>query len=401
MKFYYLAAAPALTSANPWFMTVDFNYAGQEVVDAALNNTALATNLMSHGCWCAKLDPTNDPTFLGGPDALDDLDDICKRWFMCRHCNDKLIGGSCSNSTVYPDLAAETYEVAELISQTENQPPVCQTTNSQTGETINNCSYDSCLIDVEYMSQIEEYLRNNPSFTFTEVTTGSQCSTPLGAYEHKECQGVAPFLRTVTLAPPEPIVAASSAQAVSLCENEVMDIYFLVDGSGSMTPSGYAEAISVTQNMVDLLDIEPNFTRVSIIQYSSSVKSYCNHCTTYAEVTNAITAMGNDYFSSGTSAGLGLSFVYNMMTNSPRPNTKQVLLVINDGASGDDVVGPTNQLNSIPSTNFVLGIGSNINMAQVEYIASSPIEDHLFQVTFGNLETIKLGITSGMCQTNL
>lgn len=119
------------------FVTVDFNLAGLQIVDAALNNTVLANSLLSHGCWCAKLDPSQDVGILGGPTPIDDLDDLCKKWFMCRHCNDHLFGGSCSNSTIYPDLSAEAYEVIDLINP---DIATCESTNSQTGDAINNCA---------------------------------------------------------------------------------------------------------------------------------------------------------------------------------------------------------------------------------------------------------------------
>ena len=54
-------------------------------------------NVVTHGCWCAKLDSNNAFTeFLGGPDAVDELDEICRNWFKCRNCNDRLKGGSCN-----------------------------------------------------------------------------------------------------------------------------------------------------------------------------------------------------------------------------------------------------------------------------------------------------------------
>ena len=58
-----------------------------------------AEAITSHGCWCGKLDISKHPypEFLGGHLPVDELDEICRDWFMCRHCNDKLVGGSCND----------------------------------------------------------------------------------------------------------------------------------------------------------------------------------------------------------------------------------------------------------------------------------------------------------------
>ena len=54
--------------------------------------------IVNHGCWCGKLNNNHlYPELLGGSQPVDELDEICRDWFMCRHCNDKLVGGSCND----------------------------------------------------------------------------------------------------------------------------------------------------------------------------------------------------------------------------------------------------------------------------------------------------------------
>ena len=51
--------------------------------------------ILSHGCWCKKLDPMSaSDKNLGGADPVDELDRLCKLWVQIRLCC-RLEGGSC------------------------------------------------------------------------------------------------------------------------------------------------------------------------------------------------------------------------------------------------------------------------------------------------------------------
>ena len=76
----------------------DFHLSASNYVAAFLNDAALFNNLMDHGCWCAYIDPNNSAELLMGPTPIDALDEICRNWYLTRHCNDELIGGSCTNA---------------------------------------------------------------------------------------------------------------------------------------------------------------------------------------------------------------------------------------------------------------------------------------------------------------
>ena len=114
--------------------------------------------ITSHGCWCGKLDIKNHPfpELLGGNQPIDELDEICKDWFMCRHCNDKLVGGSCSDGgnsfTSRQNLLSGEYTMA--INQTYLDSSACV-------ESSDTCGFDTCVIDRYYANKIVEYYGNN------------------------------------------------------------------------------------------------------------------------------------------------------------------------------------------------------------------------------------------------
>ena len=113
-------------------------------------------NIAQHGCWCAKLDKNNPfKEFLGGPDTVDDLDEICKLWFQARNANDRLSGGFCRNE---PWKKQVNYHFSSRPRYTGNinQDWGCV---QMGGNPINTCAKAACEIDVYYMKQIRDWMR--------------------------------------------------------------------------------------------------------------------------------------------------------------------------------------------------------------------------------------------------
>ena len=97
---------------------------------------------MNHGCWCAKLLKSNTGN-IGGPSRVDDLDEICKRWFSSRRCV-RLLGGVCHNVNNY---FFSTYNFDTATGSCE--------ANS------NQCTSDICQIDRSFIQQIHDYVNTH------------------------------------------------------------------------------------------------------------------------------------------------------------------------------------------------------------------------------------------------
>ena len=148
-------------------------------------------SVVSHGCWCAKLDSQNAFTeFLGGPDAVDELDEICRNWFKCRNCNDRLPGGTCNveGSNSRELLLAASYEMQY------NSTDLLSTATCTYG--ADQCSQDSCTIDLYYAKQIVEFVDDNILNPIV-VIDNSTCSAPVQNDIQRKCEGTAPYLKPV------------------------------------------------------------------------------------------------------------------------------------------------------------------------------------------------------------
>ena len=123
--------------------SVSFNYRFTDATGQLFNyhiaDTNYTNNILNHGCWCAKLNPSIDHSSLGGPTVADQLDLICKQWATARHCS-TTAGADCEVRPSGDDL----YQVQF-------------TNSSSTGALCPDddlCLSETCQIDIFYMNQI-------------------------------------------------------------------------------------------------------------------------------------------------------------------------------------------------------------------------------------------------------
>merc|ERR1712176_496887 len=170
------------------------------MLEALLNNTVTLNNVLDHGCWCAKLDPMSESAMLGGATPVDDLDDICRRWAIARHCNDDLSGGSCCNYNANRCERAQNataYYVDQGIylnsNNSETMINVCQQTVLDTDGTtelnVSDCGMHSCYIDFKHADEIVDWLASadNAGFTPSVVTDYDSCLLPEFMDMKKSC----------------------------------------------------------------------------------------------------------------------------------------------------------------------------------------------------------------------
>ncbi len=90
------------------------------------------------------------------------------------------------------------------------------------------------------------------------------------------------------------------------CVSVGVDLIFLLDSSGSIGASRYAQMLEFVKNLVSVLDIGPDQTRVGVTVYSSSVETSFL-LNTYFDKKSLVDAVGNlPYFNSGTNTATGL-----------------------------------------------------------------------------------------------
>ncbi|XP_066293787.1 vitrin-like [Branchiostoma lanceolatum] len=145
----------------------------------------------------------------------------------------------------------------------------------------------------------------------------------------------------------------SIAECTDLCEAS-SDLFFVLDGSGSVGSDNFDAVKEFVVNVVSAFDFSIG-TRVGVVQYSSlnrlefNLSSYDSQTSTLNAI-NAIT-----FLNGGTYTGAAMEFTRQHADWRPLP-IPRIMIVVTDGQSGDSVVGPAWALAADRVTVFAIGV---------------------------------------------
>ncbi|XP_067277978.1 collagen alpha-6(VI) chain [Pseudorasbora parva] len=174
-----------------------------------------------------------------------------------------------------------------------------------------------------------------------------------------------------------------------ICEMEVSDLVFLIDGSESIKePSWYI----LKQTMIGIvkeLDIAPDKWRVGVAQFSDKLihHFYLNSYTDFADVEQAMNSIVQRKQGTNTWDALKLIRHYFTKENGSRINERvaQNLLLITDGQANDPKdMSALAYLKNKNITITVIGVGNDIKKSELREIAESP--ERVLIETFETLE---------------
>lgn len=142
--------------------------------------------------------------------------------------------------------------------------------------------------------------------------------------------------------------------------------------------------------------VSNNGTRVGVIVYStnSTLAFTLDQYASYNEIEVAINNI--TYPGGGTYTGQALNDAVTRLFNSStvRANVSQILVVITDGVSTDDVSVHVSSLSS--SLVYVVGIGHNYDPSELKQIAADNSE-HVFSAEFNTLQEVADTVRGRMC----
>ncbi|KTG32498.1 hypothetical protein cypCar_00018712 [Cyprinus carpio] len=185
-----------------------------------------------------------------------------------------------------------------------------------------------------------------------------------------------------------------------LDENPPYDIVFLVDSSSSISTRDFREVKMFMHTFVDGLDIDMKKVQVGIAQFSTDphkeflIGDYANKAELFKKIDNL------PYRTGGTYMGKAMNFLrdnYFTSAGGSRINEKvpQIVVVITDGDSADDIKGPARDLRQMGIIIFAIGVGPT-NMTELKAIANSPPER--FVVNIDNYQALQ-GLTTTVKET--
>lgn len=152
-----------------------------------------------------------------------------------------------------------------------------------------------------------------------------------------------------------------------------------------MKASNFAKAKDFVKNVVDFFDVSRNGTHIAVIQYSTKVYPQfgLNAYYTMKDLKAAVGSIG--YRGGYTRSADALDYAREVIFkegNGARPRSQgvpRIVVFMTDGESnGRDITQPVLDIRQTNINVFSVGIGKNIDVKELEFIASSPAEQHVF-----------------------
>eukprot|EP00493_Phyllostaurus_siculus_P022061 UN22392 len=186
----------------------------------------------------------------------------------------------------------------------------------------------------------------------------------------------------------------SSAFLLSLCILRCygttgcrLDLGFIIDESGSIGRSGFAQEIGFIKNMVVRMDISSATSHVSVMAFGSRPRmiNYFNEQAGYSKLHLALKLNAARYQGGGTYTESALNLARTTMFSSSRgarSNCNKVVIVFTDGRSNTGVSRVTaaaKRLKDMGIKIISIGVGRSISTSELHGMASS--SGHVFRVS--------------------
>ncbi|XP_034041974.1 collagen alpha-3(VI) chain-like [Thalassophryne amazonica] len=181
------------------------------------------------------------------------------------------------------------------------------------------------------------------------------------------------------------------------------DIYFLVDSSWSMGKENFEHVRQFLYSTVEALhDAGGDRFKFALVQYSGSPETEF-HLNSYPSIQGVLAHIkAMSYRGGGTRTGLGLDFLIRTHLNTASGSragdgATQVVVVLTDGRSQDDVSEPAQVLRLAAVVVFAVGVQDAVDW-ELREMASQPHNAHVLSVdSFLNLREIIHDLVVGLC----
>jgi uncharacterized protein YegL len=240
------------------------------------------------------------------------------------------------------------------------------------------------------------------NMTFWVSNVGAPAVIVRGQFEVGGLGGMPTITTTMDLSnikpgPQDPslFVPPSDCSPQAVCAAKA-NLALVVDGSGSIAAPDFAKDKLFLAAILGSFKIAGDETAVALIQYSSTVRVEVGLSGDAAALKSAVGAMTQ--MSGGTATGLGIEAA--MGEFAKRQADANLIVIITDGQSneGPDPIAAAQQAKDSGSEIFCIGVGSGVDMTQLNAMASQPLATHVFTVTdFSKLNDILNTVVSASC----
>jgi uncharacterized protein YegL len=186
------------------------------------------------------------------------------------------------------------------------------------------------------------------------------------------------------------IFVERSSAIITTCESPRADIVFVLDSSGSIASDNFDNVLEFVNEVVRSFDIGAQKVRIGVIVFSdkATVEFDLTTYDTTLEITNAVKKI--QYVGGGTNSAAGIEALEKMVSDQGRQNdgVPVIGIFMTDGKSNDQskTSEAARKLHSdMPEVVvFSVGVGSSVDITELDVIASNPNCIHVYQLSSFN-----------------
>ena len=184
------------------------------------------------------------------------------------------------------------------------------------------------------------------------------------------------------------------------------DLIILLDSSGSITEENWYKVLDFAKEIVDNFAIGPDDIQAGVLSYSNraTIAFHLNDYDNKRDIFRAIDRI--PYKDQETNTSGAVRTMYEQMytfAKGDRASAQNIAIVVTDGESNRDetlTIPESDNARSQGITMFAIGIGDEVNPAELRGIANKPSEEFTFNVTdFDALEHISGSVINATCRT--
>uniref|UniRef100_A0A4W3GCF7 Collagen type VI alpha 6 chain n=1 Tax=Callorhinchus milii TaxID=7868 RepID=A0A4W3GCF7_CALMI len=164
-------------------------------------------------------------------------------------------------------------------------------------------------------------------------------------------------------------------------ETEEADIFFLIDGSGSIQPDNFQDMKMFMKEVAKTFRIGANKVRIGVVQFGSAPQTEFD-MTQYSTNTELEMAMNQIVqIGGGTETGRALTYMKTLFSEAAKTRSygvRRFLIIITDGQSEDSVEIPAEELRQEGIVNYAIGAGE---ADPAELLLIGGFQEKVFYVT--------------------
>ncbi|XP_060937286.1 collagen alpha-6(VI) chain [Limanda limanda] len=187
--------------------------------------------------------------------------------------------------------------------------------------------------------------------------------------------------------------------STEVCKDRPRDLIFLIDSSGSIHPADYDKMKEFMKSLISKSAIGQNDVHVGVMQFSTTqrLQFQLNEHYSKAEMSDAIDGMVQMKQRTHTGEALTAVSQYFDASSGGRPDLRQTLVVVTDGAAQDAVKRPAEDLRAKGVVIYAIGVGTEVNNTQLLEISGSP--DKMYaEPNFDALKDLENQLVMDMCE---